>query len=132
MYDWKSTNSTAFWKRRPRVSLLWIFNLKKSSKQWTEFIRFGVRSFFFIFSNLKNVDVVMLLLFHVLKITRLGKKIQCNIQNQQIQRYKFLKPVTSTIHSFDSQLQKTWQVMSNSTFCMIFLKQSFSSRMAAN
>ena len=60
--------------------LLWIFNLKKSSKQWTEFIKFGGRSFF-IYSNLKNVDVVTPLLFHVLKITRLGKKIQRNIQN---------------------------------------------------
>ena len=116
LYYWKSTNSSALRKQRPRVSLLWIFNFKKSSKQWTEFIRFRVRSFFLISSNLK----IMLLLFHVLKITRLGKKINATYKISEYKYTNFRSPCPQLYILSNPQLQKTWQVISNTTFCMIF------------
>ena len=73
------------------VSLLWIFNLKKSSKQWTESIRFGEKIyFFFIFWNLKNVDPVMLRLFPVLNNTAKKKKrfnATCKFSEYKYKKY---------------------------------------------
>ena len=60
----------------------------------------------------------MLLLFHVLKISRLGKKIQCNIQIQRIQSSEARDLNYTFFRIFHSK--KTWQVLSNTTFCMIF------------
>ena len=110
MYYWKSTNSSAFRKQRPKVSLLWIFNLKKSSKQWTEFIRFGVRSFFFYFLESQNYASP----FPCAKNNSAGKKDwQWTYKISEYKYTNFISPWPELYILSNPELEKTWRVINN-------------------
>ena len=50
-----------------------------------------------------------------------GKKDwQCKIQNQRMQIYKFYNPLPELYILSNPELEKTWRVINNTTFCMIF------------